>query len=661
MKKHLQDAISSPSFKASKLKRRMLLAALAAGSFCAMPAMAQLNYRPANSTNVAGTYTDLGTTGTAITVANNDNANSAAQPIGFTFDYNGQSFTQFVLNTNGFIKLGSTAPSSATLLDPMSSTNPANSNIIAASSFVDLQGAADQTANPTEFRVATTGTAPNRVTTIQFENLADKATAAANANAQFTTMQFQIKLYETTNNIEIVYGAWTSNGATPTSGQPMFIGLKGDAPKSRDWVFASKPSSGVAWTTTTFVREDPNFPGDPAFHFVRNTFLPDAGRTYRFTPFVLPANDLSVEAIFSQGKVATATGTPHAVQALIRNTGSATLTNKVITLNVSGNNTFTNTVTLASLPSRKDTILTFQGYLPVVGTGSNLIEVSVANDDNNTNNTKDFTQVVSTNTESYAVYPSATVDPTPQTATVGAFGNTPATNAGVWLTRFFATNKVKVNGLRTFIPGPTFNQVVNTTNRTVFAIVVDANGNELARSADMLLTSSDVDNFIDFTFNTPAIVENDDYFIGLGMLARPAATAYSYVFAAQNEEADRPNTTFVIPATGTTPTAPQDAESSYRFLFEANLTNITGVKEDLNAKLVSVYPNPSNGVFNVSAKDMKGTNLNLEVRDMQGRLVYSAAAAKDNATIDLKNVAAGVYMLKASTDAEVAVKRIVVR
>ena len=71
-----------------------------------------LNYVPASAINTAGTYTDLGTTGTAITTANTDDANSAAQPIGFTFTFNGTAFTQFMLNTNGLIKLGSTAPSS---------------------------------------------------------------------------------------------------------------------------------------------------------------------------------------------------------------------------------------------------------------------------------------------------------------------------------------------------------------------------------------------------------------------------------------------------------------------------------------------------------------------------------------------------------------------
>lgn len=65
--------------------------------------------------NVAGTYTDLAATGTAIATTSTDDANSTAQAIGFTFDYNGMPFTQFVLNTNGFIKLGATPPSAANM------------------------------------------------------------------------------------------------------------------------------------------------------------------------------------------------------------------------------------------------------------------------------------------------------------------------------------------------------------------------------------------------------------------------------------------------------------------------------------------------------------------------------------------------------------------
>ena len=97
-----------------------------------------------------------------------------------------------------------------------------------------------------------------------------------------------------------------------------------------------------------------------------------------------------------------------------------------------------------------------------------------------------------------------------------------------------------------------------------------------------------------------------------------------------------------------------------RFMIEADLTNITGVKANLDSKAVSVYPNPSKGVFNVGVNNLKGSNFAMEVRDLQGKLIYSGVSGANNTVIDLKDVAAGVYMLQVSTDSEVAVKRLVV-
>src|SRR5688572_14792510 len=429
------------------------LAAAAITAFCSIPAFAQFNHSAASATNLVTTYTDLGTTGTAITVANNDDANSAATPIGFTFNYNSQAFTNFILNTNGYIKLGSTA-SAATLISPIPSGSDADINIISPLSGVDLKGATNQTTYPTEFRVATTGTAPNRVTTIQWENLEDKATPSASANAQFTSIQFQVKLYETTNVIEFIYGTWVSNGQTPTSGQPFLIGLKGTTSNVPDRLLAAKPSSATPWSgaSVSFTAGTTAIPA----HFVRNTFLPDPGRTYRFTPVVIPANDMAVMALFTQGKMAKSSGTPQRVQAIVKNNGSAAITNRAITLSISGSNSFTNTVTLGSLAPGQDSLITFAPFNPANISTNNFVEVSVPSDGDNTNNIKEANIVVTANTEGYAQYPTtAGAEPVIVSALRGYFptsGTTTATNSGMFLSRFFATNKVRVSTVRAYIP-----------------------------------------------------------------------------------------------------------------------------------------------------------------------------------------------------------------
>ena len=60
--------------------RHLALTALLAGGTTAVQAQF---YSASNTVNKAGTYTGLGTSGTAIATANTDDANSAATPIGF--------------------------------------------------------------------------------------------------------------------------------------------------------------------------------------------------------------------------------------------------------------------------------------------------------------------------------------------------------------------------------------------------------------------------------------------------------------------------------------------------------------------------------------------------------------------------------------------------
>ncbi|MCI1190011.1 T9SS type A sorting domain-containing protein [Hymenobacter sp. DH14] len=273
-----------------RLKRAGRLLPIALLSFAAQ---AQINYYPANAISQAGTYTDLGTTGTAIATANTDDANSAAQPIGFTFTFSGTAFTQFVLNTNGFIKLGATAPSAADLflpeaptapqVDPIYSPNAADVNILAPFNF-DL--AAGSATGGTEYRVATTGTSPNRVCTIQWKNVADKT---LEYDLQYTSMSFQVRLYETSNTIEFVYGPATQ-GPNPDDYRFAVVGIKGASATNGQTLLAAKAASRDPWGSASFITG--YYDGISFFNY-RGTVRPDAGRTYRFAagPVVAITND----------------------------------------------------------------------------------------------------------------------------------------------------------------------------------------------------------------------------------------------------------------------------------------------------------------------------------------------------------------------------------
>ena len=258
-----------------------------------------LNYAPANAVNVAGTYTDLAATGTAIATTSTDDANSTAQAIGFTFDYNGMPFTQFVLNTNGFIKLGTTPPSAANMflpesatateVDPIGSGNPADVNILAPFNFDLTAGSAT---DGTEYRVATTGAAPDRVCTIQWKNVADKKLVDP---LQYGTMNFQVRLHETTGTIEFVYGL-TTKGPNADQFRYAVVGLKGSKNATGGILLSNRPASLAPWSSNTFIS---SYYTTSAHNF-RGTVPPDAGRTYRFVsapPPPAPANDDPTGAI----------------------------------------------------------------------------------------------------------------------------------------------------------------------------------------------------------------------------------------------------------------------------------------------------------------------------------------------------------------------------
>ncbi len=269
------------SYPTPSLSRLGLAALLAVGSLSAATAQS-LNYRVSTATNTTTTYTDLAATGTVITTANADDANSAVQNIGFTFNYDGTAYTQFTLNTNGFIKLGATAPSGTQLF--LSETNTALVDVFQSPTDIDIIAPfnTDLTTSTTaaaEYRVATTGATGSRVCTIQWKNVSDKA---ATNPTQYTSLSFQVRLYEATGVIEFVYAAPTVG--TTSALRYSQVGLKGSDFDFGDIVQLSKASSD-AWSTAVFGNyADVDDSGYLTTLNFRSIAPPDAGRTFRFTP-----------------------------------------------------------------------------------------------------------------------------------------------------------------------------------------------------------------------------------------------------------------------------------------------------------------------------------------------------------------------------------------
>ena len=85
---------------------------------------------------------------------------------------------------------------------------------------------------------------------------------------------------------------------------------------------------------------------------------------------------------------------------------------------------------------------------------------------------------------------------------------------------------------------------------------------------------------------------------------------------------------------------------------------ITGTKNDILQGQLSVFPNPSNGQFNVSLPE--GKAYELEVVDLTGRTVKKQSVKGGNSQLDMQGASQGIYLLKVKTNNATAVRKLVI-
>jgi hypothetical protein len=226
-------------------------------------------------------------------------------PIGFNFTYQGTACTDILISTNGFITFntattanGATSASYAYQNSVFSASDATKSVATLAPFWDDLscQGNSSFLAGlNSSIRYLTTGTAPNRIFTVEWIGMEPTTITGADLN-------FQVKLYETTNVIEFVYGTMTGFfGNINPSTAPLYnytLGINA-------WNVSSGTSIGEVITQQT--HNTRNFK-DSTAKAVSNLFtVPVCNSMIRFTPGTYtayvppasnaPANDAPANAI----------------------------------------------------------------------------------------------------------------------------------------------------------------------------------------------------------------------------------------------------------------------------------------------------------------------------------------------------------------------------
>ncbi|HRE79070.1 MAG TPA: GEVED domain-containing protein, partial [Flavobacterium sp.] len=244
----------------------------------------------------SGTYTPI-TGGTLHGTGVDDSNYSFVIP--FTFTYNGTGYTTARPTSNGFLVLGANAPST-TNYTPLSS---GSTNFAIAALANDLNST---------IRSEVLGTAPNRIYVCQWSSAFRYSAGGGDV------LNTQIRLYEGSNKIEIVYGSCTTTNTT-LSTRPLQVGLRG-----------SSTSDFNNRTTTTNWASTTTGGTNSASCALTTTVLPSSGLTLTWTPPAPPScgapTTLAVTDIQTTTAdlswVAPSTGTPASYDWEIRTSGA---------------------------------------------------------------------------------------------------------------------------------------------------------------------------------------------------------------------------------------------------------------------------------------------------------------------------------------------------
>jgi len=199
-----------------------------------------------------GNYSEI-TTGTTLgSGASLDDNSYNAIDIGFPFVYNGNTYTHFSVNANGFIAMGTSVSSSYVALS-LGTTN----NVISADCH-NLQGTATAVLS-----YELDGTPGNRVLTIQWKDFKQY-------NIYEDIYNFQIRLEEASNEIDFVFGNFV-----PVHTLAAQVGLRGESNADfNNRLTTNNWAATTAGTTNTA----PCYLGSVTF--------PALGLTYCFKPVV---------------------------------------------------------------------------------------------------------------------------------------------------------------------------------------------------------------------------------------------------------------------------------------------------------------------------------------------------------------------------------------
>lgn len=285
------------------------------------------------------------------------------------------------------------------------------------------------------------------------------------------------------------------------------------------------------------------------------------------------SNDATIQQIYTLGKMAIPHANPHIIKANIANLGTATMSNIIATLNVTGANTFTSTQSIASLASGANTTVPFSGFSPT-NFGTDTVKVTLSSDDNNGNNNSSMLQTVTYDINDYTYN---------GISAAGGFGFNNTT--GDFAAKYYTSLPIKIDHIKV-----TFS---NVSIQPFKVAVWEASGSGTPGNLlwESPLQSSSMGTFTIPTYSNVGINANKSYFVGIRQLG-----STNLGFSGQAENPIRTNSFYYASPTGNTTWVDFSTNNiAFRPMIEVK----TGFPLEvlLNAKVYLNHVNSANGLM----------------------------------------------------------------
>jgi len=198
-------------------------------------------------------------------------------PIGFSFRFGGEVYNNIMISSNGFCAF---APAESLVQSGNVVTRPLSTSLN-AKGYISACGADIIIPVTGDMRIKTEGAAPNRTMTVQWRNATFKATSEVRLN-------FQIRLYETSERIEIIYGSCTIPAALGVAS--VDVGLRG---ASSNDIHSRRVSEDIRapWAASA-----ESISNEDACE-ISATALPPTGLTYRWSALTTPRSPVSAPIV----------------------------------------------------------------------------------------------------------------------------------------------------------------------------------------------------------------------------------------------------------------------------------------------------------------------------------------------------------------------------